>query len=79
MNDTVTSKNHISKKRIYFTNNMEYFFHKKNLLPNIKDFKIIFVDLCSFLSFSKQNKLHPPKKWEKIKIIFEKKSENIQP
>ena len=60
---------------------MEYFFQKLDLLPNIKDFQIISVDLCSFLSFSKQNKnLLSPKKWEKNWNHFwkKKKSEKFQ-
>ena len=38
---------------------------KPNLLPNIKEFLIILMDLC-FYTF--QN-LYPPKKWEKLEKL----------
>ena len=86
MDDTITSQNHISKKGIYLPIVWSIFFHHKRYPKtkfatlNIKDFQIIFVDLCSVLSFSKQTKncVHSPKKWDKLKLFLKKKSEKFQ-
>ena len=65
-----SSQNHILKEEIYPCGNFFIIIGplKSILLLNMKDFQIIFVDLCSISSFSKY--YIPPrsgKTWEKLK------------